>query len=58
MDVIALAQHGIHYAVATLGTATNQDSLTALLKQVRHIVFCFDGDQAVWQLDQLLVVVG
>ncbi|SFR51183.1 DNA primase [Marinobacter gudaonensis] len=46
MDVIALAQHGIHYAVATLGTATNQDSLQALLKQVRHIVFCFDGDQA------------
>ena len=46
MDVIALAQHGIDFAVATLGTATNQDSLTALLKQVRHIVFCFDGDQA------------
>jgi DNA primase len=46
MDVIALAQHGIHYAVATLGTATNQDSLTALLRQVRHIIFCFDGDQA------------
>ncbi|OZB13862.1 MAG: DNA primase, partial [Marinobacter sp. 34-60-7] len=35
MDVIALAQHGIHFAVATLGTATNQDSLTALLRQVR-----------------------
>src|SRR5690554_1873402 len=46
MDVIALAQNGIQYAVATLGTATNQDSLTALLRQVRHIVFCFDGDQA------------
>lgn len=46
MDVIALAQHGIHYAVATLGTATNQDSLSALLKQARHIVFCFDGDSA------------
>ena len=46
MDVIALAQHGIHYAVATLGTATNQDSLQALLKQVRHLVFCFDGDTA------------
>ncbi len=46
MDVIALAQHGIHYAVATLGTATNQDNLSALLRQVRHIVFCFDGDQA------------
>lgn len=46
MDVIALAQHGIHYAVATLGTATNQDSLSALLRHVRHIVFCFDGDEA------------
>ena len=46
MDVIALAQHGIDYAVATLGTATNQDSLTALLKQVRHLIFCFDGDDA------------
>ncbi|SDW91869.1 DNA primase [Marinobacter mobilis] len=46
MDVIALAQHGIPYAVATLGTATNQDNLTALLKQVRHLVFCFDGDTA------------
>jgi DNA primase len=46
MDVIALAQHGIHYAVAAMGTATNQDSLSALLKQVRHLVFCFDGDSA------------
>jgi len=46
MDVIALAQNGIDYAVATLGTATNRDSLSALLRQVRHIVFCFDGDQA------------
>lgn len=46
MDVIALAQHGIHCAVATLGTATNQDSLRALLRQVRHIIFCFDGDTA------------
>jgi DNA primase len=46
MDVIALAQHGIRFAVATLGTATNQDSLAALLRQARHIVFCFDGDQA------------
>lgn len=46
MDVIALAQHGIHEAVATLGTATNQDSLQALLRHVRHVVFCFDGDTA------------
>lgn len=46
MDVIALAQHGIHEAVATLGTATNQDSLQALLRHVRHVIFCFDGDNA------------
>ncbi|SFR83131.1 DNA primase [Marinobacter daqiaonensis] len=46
MDVIALAQYGIHYAVAAMGTATNQDSLGALLKQTRHLVFCFDGDTA------------
>ncbi|GGY83514.1 DNA primase [Marinobacter zhanjiangensis] len=46
MDVIALAQFGIHYAVAAMGTATNQDSLSALLKQTRHLVFCFDGDTA------------
>jgi DNA primase len=46
MDVIALAQHGIPEAVATLGTATNQDSLKALLRHSRHIVFCFDGDNA------------
>ncbi len=46
MDVIALAQFGIHYAVAAMGTATNQDSLAALLKQTRHLVFCFDGDTA------------
>jgi len=46
MDVIALAQSGIQFAVATLGTATNQDSLSALLRQARHIIFCFDGDAA------------
>ncbi|HCW88528.1 MAG TPA: DNA primase, partial [Marinobacter sp.] len=46
MDVIALAQHGIHYAVACMGTATNQDSLGSLLRQARHLVFCFDGDTA------------
>ncbi len=46
MDVIALAQAGIHYAVAAMGTATNQESLATLLKQTRHLVFCFDGDAA------------
>lgn len=46
MDVVALGQHGIHYAVATLGTASNSEHLEKLFKQVSEIVFCFDGDTA------------
>lgn len=46
MDVIALAQQGISQAVATLGTATTTHQLTALLKQSRKLIFCFDGDRA------------
>jgi len=46
MDVVSLAQFGITYAVATLGTATNTESLTQLLKRCQNLVFCFDGDNA------------
>ena len=46
MDVIALAQHAIHYCVATLGTATSTAHLKRLFKLVPEIVFCFDGDNA------------
>lgn len=46
MDVVALAQHGIPYAVATLGTATSQEQITQLFRIVPEIIFCFDGDQA------------
>ncbi len=46
MDVLALAQHGIDDAVATLGTATTPFHVQKLLKQVDRIVFCFDGDDA------------
>lgn len=46
MDVVALAQYGINYAVATLGTATNSENLSHLLRRCPHIVFCFDGDRA------------
>ncbi len=46
MDVIALAQFGVSYAVATLGTATTQDHITQLFRAVPEIVFCFDGDRA------------
>ena len=62
MDVVALAQHGVGNAVATLGTATTPNHLHKLLRQASRVVFCFDGDtagrKAAWRaleasLDQL-----
>ena len=46
MDVVALAQFGVGYVVATLGTATTPDHVNKLLKLADEIVFCFDGDAA------------
>jgi DNA primase len=46
MDVIALFQHDITYAVATLGTATTSHHLSRLFRYTSEIVFCFDGDEA------------
>ncbi|MDP2811463.1 MAG: DNA primase [Rhodocyclaceae bacterium] len=46
MDVVALAQHGVANAVATLGTATTPHHVHKLLRQASRIVFCFDGDAA------------
>ncbi|MBM3343836.1 MAG: DNA primase [Betaproteobacteria bacterium] len=46
MDVVALAQHGVEYAVATLGTATTPAHVQKLLRQTDEIVYCFDGDNA------------
>lgn len=46
MDVVALAQHGVEYAVATLGTATTPTHVQKLLRQTDEIVFSFDGDGA------------
>ncbi len=46
MDVVALAQFGIQYAVATLGTATTPTHIQKLLRLTDEIVFCFDGDSA------------
>lgn len=59
MDVIALSQHGIPHAVATLGTATSAYHVQRLSKHTQHLVFCFDGDtagrQAAWKaLDNTL----
>ncbi|MBY0576211.1 MAG: DNA primase [Gallionellaceae bacterium] len=46
MDVVALAQHGVDYAVATLGTATTPYHVQKLLRLAEHVVFSFDGDKA------------
>ncbi len=46
MDVIALAQYGINYAVAALGTAASQAHLDLLFRFSSELVFCFDGDRA------------
>jgi len=46
MDVVRLHQSGIHYAVATLGTATTPEHLKRAFRVVSEIIFCFDGDRA------------
>lgn len=58
MDVIALFQHDITYAVATLGTATTPHHLQRLFRYSSNLIFCFDGDQAgrtaAWRALQVL----
>lgn len=46
MDVVALAQHGIHNSVASLGTAATPEHLESLFRLTPEVVFCFDGDAA------------
>ncbi len=46
LDVIMLAQFGIEYAVATLGTATTSLHIQKLLRYTDEVIFCFDGDKA------------
>ncbi|XXQ68801.1 DNA primase [Neisseriaceae bacterium B1] len=46
MDVVALAQFDVGYAVAALGTATTAEHVKLLMRQTDNIYFCFDGDAA------------
>ena len=46
MDVVALAQFDVAYAVATLGTATTPVHVSKLLRLADELVFSFDGDAA------------
>jgi DNA primase len=46
MDVVALAQLGVEFAVATLGTATTPIHARTLLRHTDRLVYAFDGDNA------------
>ncbi|WP_264272476.1 DNA primase [Duffyella gerundensis] len=46
MDVVALAQFGIDYAVASLGTSTTADHIQLLFRATNQVVCCYDGDRA------------
>ena len=46
MDVVMLAQAGIYYGVATLGTATTPEHIRLMKQECHEIIFCFDGDKA------------
>lgn len=46
MDVVALSQFDINYAVASLGTATTPEHVQLMLRNTDEIVCCYDGDKA------------
>jgi DNA primase len=46
LDVIALSQHEVSYAVATLGTALTAEHVGVLSRYTRNIIALFDGDDA------------
>ncbi len=46
MDVVALAENGVDYAVAALGTATTPEHIQTLFRTVKQVVCCYDGDRA------------
>jgi DNA primase len=46
MDVVALGQFGIDYAVASLGTATTSEHIQMLFRATNEVVCCYDGDRA------------
>lgn len=46
MDVVALAQFGIDYAVASLGTSTTAEHIQLLFRTTDTVICCYDGDRA------------
>lgn len=46
MDVVSLAQFGINWAVATLGTSAGTAHMEKVFRHCDEVIFCFDGDKA------------
>ncbi|OOF57304.1 DNA primase [Rodentibacter myodis] len=46
MDVVALAQFGVDYAVASLGTSTTSEQIQLLFRSTEQVICCYDGDRA------------
>jgi DNA primase len=46
MDVVALGQFGINFAVASLGTATTPEHIQMLFRATPSVICCYDGDRA------------
>ncbi|ORM69106.1 DNA primase [Pantoea rwandensis] len=46
MDVVALAQFGVDYAVASLGTSTTAEHIQLLFRSTDTVICCYDGDRA------------
>ncbi|MFB9997422.1 DNA primase [Providencia rustigianii] len=46
MDVVALAQYDIRYAVASLGTSTTAEHIQLLYRSTDTVICCYDGDRA------------
>ncbi len=46
MDVVALAQFGVDYAVASLGTSTTAEHIQLLFRATNTVICCYDGDRA------------
>lgn len=46
MDVVALAEKEIEYAVAALGTATTSEHMHTLFRTTDKVICCYDGDRA------------
>ncbi|CUX96862.1 DNA primase [Candidatus Doolittlea endobia] len=46
IDAVTLAQFGINYVVASLGTSTTPDHMQLLYRITDRVIYCYDGDLA------------